>query len=90
LRPPLRSLRFKKKTTSKTPKPHVRHQNPLDYHRRNPHTRNTRWRESINYGPGYRVYFVEREGTLIVLLAGGDKRTQERDIKTALELAQKL
>jgi putative addiction module killer protein len=44
----------------------------------------------IDYGPGYRVYFVEREGTLIILLAGGDKRTQDRDIKTALELAKKL
>jgi putative addiction module killer protein len=44
----------------------------------------------IDYGPGYRVYFVQRGETLIILLAGGDKRTQDRDIKTALELAQNL
>jgi putative addiction module killer protein len=44
----------------------------------------------INYGPGYRVYFVQRGEALIILLAGGDKRTQDRDIKTALELAQEL
>ena len=44
----------------------------------------------INYGPGYRVYFVQRGETLIILLAGGDKQTQERDIKTALDLAQDL
>lgn len=42
----------------------------------------------IDYGPGYRVYFIQRGEILIILLAGGDKRTQERDIKTALELAQ--
>jgi len=44
----------------------------------------------IDCGPGYRVYFVRRGAVLIVLLAGGDKRTQERDIKTALELARNL
>jgi len=44
----------------------------------------------IDYGPGYRVYFIQRGETLIILLAGGDKRTQERDIKTALDLAQDL
>ena len=44
----------------------------------------------INYGPGYRVYFVQRGETLIILLVGGDKRTQEQDIKTALDLAQDL
>lgn len=44
----------------------------------------------INYGPGYRVYFVKRDETLVILLAGGDKRTQERDIKTALDLARNL
>jgi putative addiction module killer protein len=42
----------------------------------------------IDYGPGYRVYFVQRGLMLIILLAGGDKRTQERDIKKALELAR--
>jgi len=44
----------------------------------------------IDYGSGYRVYFIQRGETLIILLAGGDKRTQERDIKTALDLAQDL
>ena len=42
----------------------------------------------IDYGPGYRVYFVQRGPMVIILLAGGDKRTQERDIKKALELAR--
>jgi putative addiction module killer protein len=42
----------------------------------------------INYGPGYRVYFVQRGQQLVILLAGGDKRTQEQDIQTALELAR--
>ena len=44
----------------------------------------------INYGPGYRVYFKQRRRELIVLLAGGDKRTQAKDIKTALRLARNL
>jgi len=44
----------------------------------------------IDYGAGYRVYFIQRENTLIVLLAGGDKRTQDRDIKIALDLAEEL
>jgi putative addiction module killer protein len=44
----------------------------------------------IDHGPGYRVYFIQRESTLIVLLAGGDKRTQQRDIETALDLARDL
>lgn len=42
----------------------------------------------IDYGPGYRVYFVGRGETLIILLCGGDKRRQDRDIARALELAQ--
>ena len=42
----------------------------------------------IDFGPGYRVYFVQHGQTLVILLAGGDKRTQDRDIKTALELAR--
>ncbi len=42
----------------------------------------------IDYGPGYRVYFVQRGQTVVILLAGGDKRTQDRDIKSALELAR--
>lgn len=44
----------------------------------------------IDYGPGYRVYFVQRGHALVVLLAGGDKRTQDRDISTALEMAREL
>ncbi len=44
----------------------------------------------IDYGPGYRVYFVERGQELIILLAGGDKRTQAIDIKKAIELARGL
>lgn len=44
----------------------------------------------IHYGPGYRVYFVRRSKTLIVLLCGGDKSTQTKDIKTAKVLAANL
>ena len=44
----------------------------------------------INYGPGYRVYFRKRGRELIILLAGGDKSTQAKDIKTALRLARHL
>jgi putative addiction module killer protein len=44
----------------------------------------------IDYGPGYRVYFVPHGTQIVVLLAGGDKRTQQRDIKLALNLARNL
>jgi len=44
----------------------------------------------IDYGPGYRVYYTMRGRTLIILLAGGDKRTQTTDIKTAMRLARNL
>jgi putative addiction module killer protein len=44
----------------------------------------------IDYGPGYRVYFTKRGRKVVVLLAGGDKRTQATDIKTALRLARNL
>ena len=44
----------------------------------------------IDYGPGYRVYYTMRGRTLIILLAGGDKRTQAADIKTAIRLAHNL
>ena len=44
----------------------------------------------IDVGPGYRVYFTERGGALIILLAGGDKATQRRDIQRAIELARNL
>lgn len=37
----------------------------------------------IDYGPGYRVYFAEAAGRIVLLLCGGDKRTQERDIERA-------
>jgi putative addiction module killer protein len=37
----------------------------------------------VDYGPGYRVYLGQKGGTLVVLLCGGDKRTQERDIRQA-------
>jgi putative addiction module killer protein len=44
----------------------------------------------IDYGPGYRVYFVRRGAAVIVLLAGGDKGSQPRDIRAALALAREL
>ncbi len=44
----------------------------------------------IDYGPGYRVYHVKRGRDLVVLLAGGDKDSQGRDIRRALELARGL
>jgi putative addiction module killer protein len=44
----------------------------------------------IDHGPGYRVYFVQRGETLIVLLCGGDKGSQSRDIAQALALAQEI
>lgn len=44
----------------------------------------------IHYGPGYRVYFTQRGMEIVILLAGGDKSTQSKDIKTALELARQL
>lgn len=44
----------------------------------------------IHFGPGYRVYYKQRGRELVVLLAGGDKSSQAKDIKTALRLAQNL
>ena len=44
----------------------------------------------IDYGPGYRVYFKKQGRMVVVLLVGGDKRTQSRDIETALRLARGL
>jgi putative addiction module killer protein len=44
----------------------------------------------IDYGPGYRVYFVRRGSIVVILLCGGDKRTQSRDIETAISLADEV
>jgi len=44
----------------------------------------------IDCGPGYRVYYTMRGRAVLILLAGGDKRTQTADIKTALRLARSL
>ena len=44
----------------------------------------------IDHGPGYRVYFKRQGDTVVVLLAGGDKRTQKTDVETALRLARNL
>ena len=44
----------------------------------------------IDYGPGYRVYYKKQGQKVIILLAGGDKNTQAKNIKTALRLAQNL
>lgn len=42
----------------------------------------------IDYGPGYRLYLMQRGAVLVVLLAGGDKSTQDTDIKRAIEIAR--
>lgn len=44
----------------------------------------------IDYGPGYRVYFTRHGREVVILLAGGDKRTQSADIRTAQRLARDL
>ena len=44
----------------------------------------------IHYGPDYRVYFVQRGMEIVILLAGGNKSTQSKDMKTALEIARKI
>jgi putative addiction module killer protein len=44
----------------------------------------------IDYGPGYRIYFFYRGKSLVILLAGGDKRTQARDVPRARELMEEL
>lgn len=42
----------------------------------------------IHFGPGYRVYFTQRGRQIVILLCGGDKRSQKRDIEQAIELAE--
>lgn len=44
----------------------------------------------VDYGPGYRVYYKKQGQSVVILLAGGDKRTQSRNIKTALRLSKNL
>jgi len=44
----------------------------------------------IDYGPGYRIYFMRRAGSIIPLLCGGDKRSQQRDIAKARHLIVEL
>ncbi len=44
----------------------------------------------IDYGPGYRLYFTRHGDTIVILLCGGDKSTQKKDVKRALEMAREL
>ncbi len=44
----------------------------------------------IDYGPGYRVYLAQKDETVIILLCGGDKTTQQRDIAKAIKMAGRL
>jgi len=44
----------------------------------------------IGYGPGYRVYFVQRGATVVILLCGGDKATQSADIARAIAMARRI
>ena len=44
----------------------------------------------IDYGPGYRIYYVHRGAQIVILLCGGDKRRQQQDIKQAWKLAETL
>ena len=42
----------------------------------------------IDYGPGYRIYYTKRDSVIVLLLVGGDKRSQSKDIETAQRLAK--
>ena len=44
----------------------------------------------VDYGPGYRVYFVKRGNEVVILLCGGDKSRQTKDIKQAIEMAKEV
>ncbi len=44
----------------------------------------------IDYGPGYRVYFVKHGNTVVILLSGGDKSTQKKDIRQAIDMAKEV
>jgi putative addiction module killer protein len=57
--------------------------NPGDVKRLTKHVSELR----IDYGPGYRVYFTRKGPLLVILLCGGDKRTQDADIKQAIRIA---
>lgn len=44
----------------------------------------------VDYGPGYRVYFVQRGNEIVILLCGGDKSTQGKDIKQAIDMTKEV
>ncbi|WP_088308876.1 type II toxin-antitoxin system RelE/ParE family toxin [Novosphingobium sp. B 225] len=44
----------------------------------------------VDYGPGYRVYFTERAGEIVILLCGGDKKSQNADIAAAIRMTEEL
>lgn len=48
------------------------------------------WELRVNCGPGYRIYYVRDGDALILLLCGGDKSSQQRDIRRAIEIAEQL
>jgi len=51
---------------------------------------NSIYEKKINYGPGYRLYFINHKHNLIILLCAGDKSTQRQDIKQAKMIAEKI